>query len=167
MEIAWQPSTVVDKNGDIQGYVICAREASSVTCPQNKTYTDSNERKKWIEDLKPYTEYVIEIASFNVAGEGSSISVVHRTEQAGSLFLKFNSFHKEKKNHHQVLWLDSNKGAFHLHGQTGVTKKTIRLYTYTSVRRLNSSLTWFYYTSRISKLSSLVLSLLFSNGFFS
>ena len=39
-----------------------------------------------IEGLKPYTEYVIEIASFNVAGEGPPISTSHRTEQAGWSF---------------------------------------------------------------------------------
>ena len=83
--VAWKPSTIADKNGDIQGYVICPKETSLVMCQNNKTYAEDYERTKWIEDLKPYTEYVIEIASYNVAGEGSPIYVVHRTEQAGWL----------------------------------------------------------------------------------
>ena len=86
LEVAWQPSTVPDKNGDIQGYVICPRETSMITCQKNKTYAEPHEIVKGIEDLKPYTEYAIEIASYNIAGEGSPVFVVHRTEQSGDGF---------------------------------------------------------------------------------
>ena len=72
-----------DKNGDIQGYVMCPREKSLITCQMNKTYAVQYERTKWIEGLKPYTEYFIDITTYNVAGQGSPISVLHRTEQAG------------------------------------------------------------------------------------
>ena len=86
LEVAWQPSKVYDKNGDIQGYVMCPREKSLITCQMNKTYAEQYERTKWIEGLNPYTEYFIDITTYNVAGQGSPISVLHRTEQAGSSF---------------------------------------------------------------------------------
>ena len=83
IQVSWRPSKLVDANGEIKGYVVCPRKTTSDTCQHNKTYTGPNERTKLILDLQPYTQYALEMSSFNVAGEGPSIHIQHRTDEAG------------------------------------------------------------------------------------
>ena len=81
VEVAWKPSRLTD--GGILGYVLCARETLSVTCQSNKTYTSSNYSSGIITGLKPYRFYSLEVSSYNVAGEGPSTSVQHKTAEGG------------------------------------------------------------------------------------
>ena len=78
LEYRWNPPIPEDRNGNIIGYEFYIID-------QNGWYDVKtvNSTEKVLEELKPYTNYTVQVAAMTSAGVGPySVSIIERTKEA-------------------------------------------------------------------------------------
>ena len=76
-----------NRNGRLIGYKICYKLSSSFAPCENAAYVSHKINSYLIKDLKPFTEYNIEISAGTIAGYGPPITTKEKTQESSKLLI--------------------------------------------------------------------------------